>query len=301
MNYTYLNIFYTVAKLQNISKAAEELGVTQPAVSRIISNIEKEYHTKLFFRGKTGVTLTRDGQNLFEMIKAPLIELEKVSNNISGNKSLDKATIHIGATSTALYCYLFEHLEEDIKKLFPNVNFRIYSDSSTKLLDMVTTGSIDFAFITTPYNKREDLETHNIVKLNDILIAPISYKDQIKDRVSIKELENYPFILLNREMQFREYIDTFLNKYKVHVGTIYETDSSAILTPFVEMGYGLTFIPDEMAIKSIEERKCYQINIKEKLPDRYIAFAIKKDKAHNSIINDIKQRILENRNLYLNK
>ncbi len=106
MNYTYLNIFYTVATLQNISKAAEQLGVSQPAVSRIISNIEKEYHTKLFFRSKTGVSLTRDGNNLFEMIKGPLMELEKVSNNIeSNNKTLDKITIHMGATSTALYCY----------------------------------------------------------------------------------------------------------------------------------------------------------------------------------------------------
>lgn len=294
MNYTYLNVFYTVAKLQNISKAAEELGVTQPAVSRIISNIEKEYHTKLFFRSKTGVSLTRDGQNLFEMIKAPLIELEKVSNNLSSNKTLDKVTIHIGATSTALYCYLFKHLEDDIKKIFPNVNFKIYSDSSTKLLNMVSNGSIDFAFITTPYQGREDLETHNVVKLNDILIAPISYKDQIKDKVSIKDLENYPFILLSKEMQFREYIDNFLNKYKVHVTPVYETDSSAILTPFVELGYGLTFIPDEMAIKSINEGKCYQVNIKEKLPDRYIAFAIKKNKTHNSVIDDIKKRILGN-------
>lgn len=294
MNYTYLNVFYTVAKLQNISKAAEELGVTQPAVSRIISNIEKEYHTKLFFRSKTGVSLTRDGQNLFEMIKAPLIELEKVSNNLSSNKTLDKVTIHIGATSTALYCYLFKHLEDDIKKIFPNVNFKIYSDSSTKLLNMVSNGSIDFAFITTPYQGREDLETYNVVKLNDILIAPISYKDQIKDKVSIKDLENYPFILLSREMQFREYIDNFLNKYKVHVTPVYETDSSAILTPFVELGYGLTFIPDEMAAKSINEGKCYQVNIKEKLPGRFIAFAIKKDKTHNSVIDDIKKRILGN-------
>ena len=293
MNYTYLNIFYTVAKLQNISKAAEELGVTQPAVSRIISNIEKEYHTKLFFRSKTGVSLTRDGQNLFEMIKAPLTELEKVSNNLSSNKTLDKVTIHIGATSTALYCYLFKHLEDDIKKIFPNVNFKIYSDSSTKLLNMVSNGSIDFAFITTPYQGREDLETHNVVKLNDILIAPISYKDQIKDKISIKDLENYPFILLSKEMQFREYIDNYLNKYKVHVTPVYETDSSAILAPFVELGYGLTFIPDEMAAKSINEGKCYQVNIKEKLPDRYIAFAIKKDKTHNSVIDDIKKRILE--------
>ena len=292
MNYTYLNIFYTVAKLQNISKAAEALGVTQPAVSRIISNIEKEYHTKLFFRSKTGVSLTRDGYNLFEMVKGPLIELEKISNNIDTNKTLEKITIHIGATSTALYCYLFKHLENDIKKLFPNVNFRIYSDSSTRLLDMVNKGSIDFAFITTPYKGSDDLEIYNIVKLNDILIAPISYKEKIKDKVSIKELNNYPFILLSKEMQFREYIDSFLNKFGINITPIYETDSSAILTPFVELGYGLTFIPDEMAEKSINEGKCYKVNIKEKLPDRFIAFAIKKDKVHNSVFEEIKNDIL---------
>ena len=292
MNYTYLNIFYTVAKLQNISKAAEALGVTQPAVSRIISNIEKEYHTKLFFRSKTGVSLTRDGYNLFEMVKGPLIELEKISNNIDTNKTLEKITIHIGATSTALYCYLFKHLENDIKKLFPNVNFRIYSDSSTRLLDMVNKGSIDFAFITTPYKAGDDLEIYNIAKLNDILIAPISYKEKIKDKVSIKELNNYPYILLSKEMQFREYIDSFLNKYGINITPIYETDSSAILTPFVELGYGLTFIPDEMAEKSINEGKCYKVNIKEKLPDRFIAFAIKKDKVHNSVFEEIKNDIL---------
>lgn len=297
MNYTYLNIFYTVATLQNISKAAEQLGVSQPAVSRIISNIEKEYHTKLFFRSKTGVSLTRDGNNLFEMIKGPLMELEKVSNNIeSNNKTLDKITIHMGATSTALYCYLFKYLENDIKKLFPNVNFRIYSDSSTKLLDMVNKGLIDFAFITTPYREEtDDLEIHNIAKLNDILIAPISYKEKLKDKISIKEIQDYPMVLLSKEMQFREYIDSYLNKYGVHVTPSYETDSSAILTPFVELGYGLTFVPDELASKSIQEGKCYQVNVKEPLPDRYIAFAIKKDKAPNRIFDEIKNNILYNK------
>jgi DNA-binding transcriptional LysR family regulator len=294
MNYTYLNIFYTVAKLQNISKAAEVLGVSQPAVSRIISNIEKEYHTKLFFSSKTGVSLTRDGYNLFEMVKGPLIELEKISDNIDTNKTLEKITIHIGATSTALYCYLFKHLENDIKKLFPNVNFRIYSDSSTRLLDMVNKGSIDFAFITTPYEHQEELDIYNIAKLNDILIAPTKYKGIINEQISVKELEKYPFILLSKEMQFREYIDAYLNKYNTRINPVYETDSSALLTSFVELGYGLTFVPDEMASKAINENKCYKIKIKEPLPNRYIAFAIKKDKVHNSIIDEIKKEILEN-------
>ena len=93
-------------------------------------------------------------------------------------------------------------------------------------------------------------------------------------------------------MQFRGYIDEFLSTYGVHINPVYETDSSAILTPFVELGYGLTFIPDEMAKKSIEENKCYQVDIIEDMPERFIAFAIKKDKNPASIIYDIKQAIL---------
>lgn len=98
--------------------------------------------------------------------------------------------------------------------------------------------------------------------MNDILIAPTSFKNQIKQGVSLKELDQYPFILLSKEMQFREYIDEFLNKNGIDITPVYETDSSAILTPFVELGYGLTFVPDEMAHKSIDEGKCYQVKIK---------------------------------------
>ena len=291
MNYTYLNVFYTVAKLQNISKAAKELDVTQPAVSRIISNIEKEYNTKLFFRSKTGVTLTRDGLNLFEMIKNPLIELEKISSNLADNKNLDNVVIHIGATATGLYCYVFKYLEK-FKQMYPNVTFRIYSNSSAKLLDMVDKGSIDLALITTPFEGGEDLDIIKIARLNDILVAPISYKEKLKDIVSIKDLVNYPFVLLSKEMQFREFLDAFFASNGVHIGAAYETDSSAILLPFVELNCGLTFIPDEMAHKSIEEGKCYKVNLKEDLPERYIVFAIKKDKNRSGVLYDIKQKII---------
>ena len=291
MNYTYLHVFYTVAKLQNISKAAEELGVTQPAVSRIISNIEKEYGTKFFYRGKNGVTLTKDGIDFFNSIKLPFAELEKVASGIKDGNKFDKIVVHIGATSTALYCYLFKYLES-VKGLFPNVNFSIYSNSSAKLLDMVERGTIDFAFITTPFKGGDELEINNIVKLNDILIAPTSYKNIIPKKISVKSLVEYPFILLSKDMQFREYIDVFLKKHDVRISPVYETDSSAILTPFVESGYGLTFIPDEMAKKSIDEGKCFKVRIIEKLPPRFITFVIKKGNDHSKTIEEIKKTIL---------
>ena len=292
MNYSYMKAFYVVVKHQNISLAAKELGVTQPALSRIIANIENEYGTKLFFRSKNGVTLTREGLNLFEMIKRPFTELEKIDNTISSTKNLKESIVHIGATSTALYCYLFKYLDE-IKKKFPSIKFRLYTDSSVNLLNMAENGSIDIAFITTPFNAGEDMEVHNVYKLNSILIAPISYKDRIKGKVSIKELVKYPFILLSKDMQFRQHINTFLYGHGIRINPEYEIDSSSILIPLVENDCGLTFIPDEMAEQSIKENKCFKVDLVEDIPLRFVSLVIKKDINHASAIYEIKDQIIK--------
>ena len=292
MNYNYFKVFYTVAKLQNISKAAEQLDVTQPAVSRIISSIEKEYNTKLFFRSKNGVALTREGQKLYEMIKTPCNELDRIDDSISRGELFKDSFIHIGATTTALYCFLFKILEK-IKEQFPTITFRIYSDSSANLLKMVTDGAVDFAFITTPFVKNEEINIDSFYELNNVLIAPISYKDKINGSVSIKSLTKYPFILLNKDMQFREYINDFLKQHNVEINPAYETDSSSELLPFVKNDYGLTFIPEEMAEEAINEGKCFKVNLKEKMPLRNISCIVKKDRNQSSLIYQIMDEMLK--------
>ena len=71
MNYEYYKVFYLVAKRKNITKAAAELFSSQPAVSRVITNIETELNCKLFIRSKSGVVLTKEGEELFEKISEP--------------------------------------------------------------------------------------------------------------------------------------------------------------------------------------------------------------------------------------
>lgn len=293
MNYSYMKVFYTVAKHQNISKASKELDVSQPAVSRIISNLEEEYHTRLFLRTKFGVTLTREGLNLYDTIKGPYAELEKLENSIEGVINLKEVVVHIGATATALYCFLFKFLEV-LKREFPLVTFRLYTDSSSNLLEMVNKGIIDFAFVTTPFNVDDDIEIDNFFKLNTIVIAPSSYKDEINGKVSLKSLTKYPFVLLNKEMQFRQHVNDFLNKYNIRLKPTYEVDSSSTLLPMVENNYGLTFIPDVMAEPSIKEGRCFKVDTIEDIPIRYVSFAIRKDASYSSIIYDIKTVILNN-------
>ncbi len=292
MNYSYMKVFYTVAKYQNISKASKELDVSQPAVSRIIANLEEEYHTRLFLRSKFGVTLTREGLNLYDTIKGPYAELEKLENSIEGVINLKESVVHIGATATALYCFLFTFLEV-LKREFPLVTFRLYTDSSSNLLEMVNRGTVDFAFVTTPFDVDDDIEIDSFYKLNTILIAPSSYKNIIQGKVLMKSLIKYPFVLLNREMQFRQHVDDFLNKNNIRLKPTYEVDSSSTLLPMVENNYGLTFIPDVMAERSIKEGKCFKVDILEDIPIRHVSFAIRKDASYSNIIYDIKEAILK--------
>ena len=293
MKYTYMNVFFTVAKLQNISNAAKELRVTQPAVSRIISAMEKEYKTKLFYRSKNGVTLTREGLNLYEMIENPFNELEKISNTLDDISSLKQSVVHIGATAVALFCYLFQRLET-VKEKFPSVSFKIYTDSSAKLIKLVEKGTIDLAFITTPCKADEDLEIHDVSKLDICLIASNYYRDKLNEKISIKKLEKYPFVLLNKEMQFREHMNLFFFKYNAKISPIYELDSSALLVPMVENGEALTFIPRQMAEKSIREGRCFEVELLEEIPSRNISFVLKKTAIHSHVIHEIKQEIINN-------
>ena len=291
MNYNYLWYFYKTAKLGNISKAAIELDVSQPAVSRIISTLEDKCGSKLFTRSKNGVSLTKAGINLFNMIENPFSELERVYKDLHSGKGLLDSTIHFGVTATALSCYLFKHLEE-IKREFPNINFKIYTDSSDNLKKMVKIGKIDFALITTPFKEDEEIESHNVHNIEDILIAPISYIDKISTSISIKTLTKFPFILLSEEMQFREHINAFLNENKVKINPTYEADTSNILISFVDNDCGLAFIPSEMAERSRKENKSFKVDLIEKMPNRYIAFIIKKNRNHPKIIEQIKDKII---------
>lgn len=290
MNYTYMQTFYVVAKHGNISKAAKELNVTQPAVSRIIANLESEYGTKLFYRSKNGVTLSKEGLNLFEIIKKPYAELERMEPDIANKTAMHGRIVHIGTTVTALYAYLFQRLN-DIKKQFPGVNFRLYTGSSKAMLEMVKEGKIDFAFITTPFTLVEDIETITVMDLHDILVAPSSMAERFEGPVSLKKLAKEPFILLNKEMQFREHIDAFLFQHGIKIQPVYELDNSSSILPLVESGFGLAFIPYELAEHSIKEGKCKKIDILEQIPIRHISFAVKSDPNQSNLIYDIQKAI----------
>lgn len=292
MNYEYLKTFYVVCKHNNLTKAAKELYTSQPAVSRIISHLEHELNVKLFIRGKEGVTLTKEGEAFYKSIELPLNQLDRFENEFDVKDKVFEETIYLGATVTALSCFLFDLMNVFSKK-FPNIHYRIYTGSSSSILDMVKNGKIDIAFITTPFEKHNELKSTNVLTINNVLVGGEKYKNLANKEVSIKDLTKYPFILLSKEMQFRTHIDEFLSENNVIINPEFEADSSSVIMPMVERGYGLGFIPYEMAKESIEAKKAYLIPLKESIPNRFVSMVTNRIANKSSVVTNISDYIIK--------
>lgn len=293
MNYEHLKVFYTVGKYMSFSKAAAELYTSQPAISRIIIGIENELSCKLFNRTKSGVNFTREGKELFELIKSPFNELNRISDDLTHVDEVFTGTIHIGATVTALNCYFFNMIDI-FKKKFPNIHYKIYTGSSLKMLGMLENGEVDLAFITTPFECSDKFKITKLYKINNILVGGQNYKDKYPNPIPISELVNEPFILLSEDMQFRTHIDNFLRKNKVKITPRYEADSSSIIMPMVEHNWGLAFMPEDMANDSIDKKLVYKIDLKESIPYRYVTLVSDSSKQYSTIIYQIQDFIINN-------
>ena len=269
MNYEYYKIFYYVGKHKNITRAAAELFSSQPAVTRVIQNMEYELGCTLFVRTKTGVEFTHEGELLFDYVSVACQQLIKAEEELSQSVSLEGGTVYIGATITALTCYLFDFLNAYREK-YPNVKFKIHTSSTIKTIESLKTGSVDMAFVTTPCSITQPMNLTEILQFNDILVGGKNYAHLAKSAISVTDLPNYPFIGLTKKMQLRQFVDGILSGYDITLAPDIEVDSADIMISLVKNGWGLTIAPEPMTVEGICRGELVKIPIKDTLPPRKV-------------------------------
>lgn len=269
MNYDYYKVFISVGKHKNITRAAEELYSSQPAVTRIIHSMEAELGCRLFVRSKTGVEFTREGKNLYDLIEAPCNLLMRADHDLLQSVGRNEGTIHIGTTYTALQCFIFDFLAQ-FRKKYENINFRIYTGSSSRMISRLVRGEIDLVFNTTPFSGAQSLCVTPVHPFNDVLVGGNDYHFLQNEQHSLKDLQEYPFILLSRGMQYRQFCDDFFAKCGVRITPSLEADSSGLIVPMVAHNWGLALVPEDMANEAIQDGSLLKINIKETIPQRFI-------------------------------
>ncbi|MDD3252786.1 MAG: LysR family transcriptional regulator [Lachnospiraceae bacterium] len=278
MNFEYYRIFYYVAKYKNITQAAGALFSNQPNVSRIINKLEGELGCRLIVRSNRGITLTPEGQQLYEHVAIAFEHLQAGEAELKRSIGLQSGTVYIGASETALHGLLLEQLQTFHRK-YPKVHVKIYNVSTRQAVQSLKNGQIDLAVVTTPADIEKPLKEIRLKAFQDILIGGTEFEFLVGKPVRLKELSEYPMIGLAQATKTYD----FYEKLYLEHGQLFQPDvevaTADLILPVVKNNLGIGFISEEFAREALEKGEVVKIPLFEKIPERCICLIYDRERS----------------------
>ncbi|WP_055669876.1 LysR family transcriptional regulator [Desnuesiella massiliensis] len=271
MNLELYKFFYHVAKASNVSKASEQLYVTQPAVSRAIKQLEDELGCQLFFRTSKGVKLTQEGEVLFQYIEQAFNFISSGEKKVSDIKSLLTGEVKIGASETLCKYYLAPFLKL-FKTYYPSIKVVVTCPNTHEIVRLIKAGEIDFGLVNMPL-KDEQLEFKHIMDIQDCFIVGQKYKHLSGTKRHIKDIASYPMLLLEKASNTRMYIDQYFEKNSIMVTPDFEFPNIDLLIHFSKYDFGIACVIENFVEDILENNTLYKINLIEKIPPRSMSAA----------------------------
>lgn len=274
INYDLLKIFYVVASSGSISSAAKQLGVSQPAVTQSIQNLEKSLSGTLFHRSKKGVTLTEEGKALFSYVEEGMILIENGLSKFNDLNNLDAGKIKIGAEPTISKYILMPYLKKYHDE-FPNVTIEIVNDTTPSLLKLLKQGSLDLVIMSVPKKESPDFDIVGFTDIQDVFIAGNEYYEKSKSLETIHDLLKLPVIVEKVPSISRAYFDILLKSKNIECTPRMEVESQDLLINFVSSDFGIGFAVKEYIIDELDNNKIHIIDVGQ-IPKRRIGVATSK-------------------------
>lgn len=278
VNLDLYRIFYTVAKCGTLTKAADELFISQPAVSQAIKQLETQLGTPLFRRTHRGMELSSQGGRLvFDDVERALSILKGVEDKLSELEQSATGTIRIGASDTIFQYCLADKLVE-YHRLYPNVKLDLVSDISPKTIEQLKTNRCDIGFLNLPIAEDEEIAvTDTIMYLHDVFIAGNAFSE-LKDReLALKDLQKYPLLLMEGHTVARFALDHFSKSLGVKLQPTIEVDSWGFMKNLCAAGMGIGCIPREYVGHKLADGSLFELNVTPSMPSRSVGMALPKD------------------------
>lgn len=290
IDYELYRIFYIVAKNGNITRSSKELLISEPAVSKSIKNLEGYLGAPLFTRTKKGVNLTTEGITLYEYISKGIEYFKSGEAKFNELINLESGTIRIGINTTLTKEFLMPYLET-FHKLYPNINIEIRTNLTSELKSMLKDGLIDMHILN--LTNEETKNDFNIIKCKTITDCFVSNKP-IKEKISIKELNNYPLILQDKNSNTRKFLDDFANKYEITLKPKIEIGSYYLVSEFSRIGLGIGYVTKDYIKNNLDNKELFIVPIKEKIPSREIGILLNKNTTPNFSTKELIKIITQN-------
>lgn len=283
----HLIIFKEVARVKSMSKAAENLYISQPSISQKIQEIESYYNVKLFQRYSKSLGISQEGKLFLEYANKILAEIEALDKMFFHNK--DDIKLRIGTTLTigiTLAPKLFAKLKEE----HPKINLDVYVDNTNKIENKILENSLDIAIIEGDLNHENIIQEH---LLEDEVVLVCSKEHYLYNFNKIKpsQLANEKFIAREKGSSSRSKLEKYMLFYKIPYSICWQCHGWQNVIEAALHNHGLAILPKSLIEKEIEENKLHIINVEGCNWNSYFSICYHKNKAWNQNLEIVKNYI----------
>ncbi len=255
MTIRHLKVFICVCKHKNMTKAAEELFIAQPAVSKTIADIEEKYHVVLFQRVNKQLLLTEEGNALLIKAKEVVAAFDAFENE--ANNASSAPTVKIGSSITIGKQQL-PNLLKMLKDEFEGLHFQVSINQTALIESKILDGTLDFAFIQgLPSNLNISA---NLIDRNT-LVAVCGPSYPIPSALTLKELCRYDLLLREDDSVSREFLDHAFATKDIVIKPIIESVSNQALISSAMNNLGVTLLPESLVDAPLKSGKLKKITI----------------------------------------
>lgn len=269
-NLEYYKNFYYVGKYKSFTSAAEQLCISQPAISQSIRQLEKKLECKLFVRTSKGVQMTPEGEVLFSYVEKGMDAFEMGETILKKIKDLDKGEIRIGASDMTLQFFLLPYLER-FHERFPNIKVKVTNATTPETLENLVAGKIDFGVVSSPFHMKDQFVVENVMDIQDTFVVGHQLKELTEQAADLKLLEKIPVICLEENSSTRQYLDHFLAQNDVSLTPEFELATSDMIVQFALRNLGIGCVMREFAKKEIEQGNLFEVPFKKMIPGRHFS------------------------------
>lgn len=273
-NLSLYKIFNCVANTGNISRAAKELYISQPAISKAISKLEQNLEVTLFTRNSRGVHLTEEGKMLYEHTKSAFETLQHGEDTIRKINELGIGHIRIGVSTTLCKYLLIPYLKDFIAK-YPHIKITIDCQSTFTTIDLLENRKIDIGLIAKP-EQLHNITFFPISEIEDGFVATKTYMENLKLREADNHFDVFKsanLMLLDEENITRMYIDNYFRTYHVETNQVLEVNNMDLLIDFSRIGLGIGCVIKDFVREDLENGTLIDVPFVAPISKREVGFA----------------------------
>lgn len=272
INIEMYKTFYCVARNGNITKAAKELMVSQPAVSKCIKSLEEQLGCSLFIRSKNGVLLTDEGKVFFQQISQAMDLIDNAEQKIQEMISLDYGYLNIGVSNTLVKKFLLPYIER-FHKEYPKIKISIDTNPTFDLIQKVKNGIIDFMIINMPASLPNDFEQIPLKEVHDCFVASEAFQELKEKVIPLESISNYPLILMSKNSNTRDFLDRYCAEIGITLHPEIELTSYSLVTEFTKIGMGIGIVTKEYLNNELHDGTLFEVKTEPILESRYIGIS----------------------------